>query len=66
MGEDVCDRGDISLINERISMTTSFNCPGDRQAGFLKKPGSTAQSGVDQNTSHHPALLRTRVREKHC
>jgi hypothetical protein len=44
MGEDVCDRGDISLINERISMTTSFNCPGDRQAGFLEKPGSTAQS----------------------
>ena len=44
MGEDVCDRGDISLINERISMTTSFNRPGDRQAGFLKKPGSTAQS----------------------
>jgi len=48
MGEDVCDRGDISLINERISMTTSFNCPGDRQAGFLKKPGSTAQSSTVQ------------------
>ena len=48
MGEDVCDRGDISLINERISMTTSFNRPGDRQAGFLKKPGSTAQSSTSK------------------